>query len=444
MLGLVGGGVLLLLLVGLMALSRRNAMKEAELQESLDNEEHFNGYGVGTAATAPAYTHSLADEEREEALEQPVTAQSNDPLAEADIYIAYGRFNQAAELLQNALNNEPQRTDLRLKLMEVYAELGDREGFARQEAELREIGGAGAGVDGLKAKFPAMAAATAGGVAAAAAAPRLDDLSLDDLDLGDDEPVQPPVTQGAEGAFDLDLDLDSLGFGMDEEPRPAAEADGAAESIADATADGMDEFSFDEPLALDTPAAEAPADSDFDFNLMDEPASATPAEVDPLADFDFQFDEPMPSAEEPTVAESETPAGNASDLDDFGFELPEEQAQTADSSLPDDFDLSLDEPLAEPAQPEAPSVPQASEEALASPQPIGGGAGDSLDDDFDFLADADETATKLDLAKAYIDMGDSEGARDILDEVMSRVATASSRRRAKCSPASADHGCSGT
>lgn len=41
------------------------------------------------------------------------------------------------------------------------------------------------------------------------------------------------------------------------------------------------------------------------------------------------------------------------------------------------------------------------------------------DDDFDFLSGTDETATKLDLARAYIDMGDTEGARDILDEVLS-------------------------
>uniref|UniRef100_UPI0035651B13 FimV/HubP family polar landmark protein n=1 Tax=Pseudomonas sp. TaxID=306 RepID=UPI0035651B13 len=40
------------------------------------------------------------------------------------------------------------------------------------------------------------------------------------------------------------------------------------------------------------------------------------------------------------------------------------------------------------------------------------------DDDFDFLAGTDESATKLDLARAYIDMGDTEGARDILDEVI--------------------------
>ena len=40
------------------------------------------------------------------------------------------------------------------------------------------------------------------------------------------------------------------------------------------------------------------------------------------------------------------------------------------------------------------------------------------DDDFDFLSDTDECATKLDLARAYIDMGDEEGARDILAEVV--------------------------
>jgi len=41
------------------------------------------------------------------------------------------------------------------------------------------------------------------------------------------------------------------------------------------------------------------------------------------------------------------------------------------------------------------------------------------DDEFDFLAETDENATKLDLARAYIEMGDMEGARDILNEVIS-------------------------
>ena len=43
---------------------------------------------------------------------------------------------------------------------------------------------------------------------------------------------------------------------------------------------------------------------------------------------------------------------------------------------------------------------------------------DDMDAELDFLADADEAATKLDLARAYIDMGDVEGAKDILSEVL--------------------------
>ncbi|MNY53466.1 hypothetical protein D3C86_1892270 [compost metagenome] len=38
--------------------------------------------------------------------------------------------------------------------------------------------------------------------------------------------------------------------------------------------------------------------------------------------------------------------------------------------------------------------------------------------EFDYLSGTDEAATKLDLAQAYIDMGDTDGARDILDEVL--------------------------
>ena len=40
------------------------------------------------------------------------------------------------------------------------------------------------------------------------------------------------------------------------------------------------------------------------------------------------------------------------------------------------------------------------------------------EDEFGFLSEADEAATKLDLARAYIDMGDKDGAREILEEVL--------------------------
>jgi pilus assembly protein FimV len=42
----------------------------------------------------------------------------------------------------------------------------------------------------------------------------------------------------------------------------------------------------------------------------------------------------------------------------------------------------------------------------------------SADDELDFFEESDEVSTKLDLAKAYMDMGDREGAEEILKEVM--------------------------
>ncbi|WP_061239016.1 FimV/HubP family polar landmark protein [Ectopseudomonas composti] len=434
-LGLAGGGVLLLLLVGLMALSRRNAMKEAELQDELADdlsqdqafasdldmpEDSFAGLD-----DEPAHAAQAAGEER-------VTAQTGDALGEADIYIAYGRFNQAAELLQNAINDEPHRADLRLKLMEVYAELGDREGFARQDNELREIGGVNAEAEQLKSKYPAIAAFAGGAGAVAAAAAADDDMSefsLDDLSLDEPAAEAPASNDGdLDDAFDLSLDdleadlesdlqsakaeeaplslEDDLDFGLVDEPAaPAAASD--------------DDLSFD--LALDDDKVELsqPADDLSAFSLdLDEPAATSSDEAD---DFLLSLDDEAPLSQP------------ANDLSGLGLDLPEE-TPAADLDLPADFDLSLEDEAPAQADVEPGSFAAQLDEVSAEldqlstdfeePQsaplaPVDGLSSElEGDDDFDFLSGTDETATKLDLARAYIDMGDTEGARDILDEVM--------------------------
>ena len=99
--------------------------------------------------------------------------------------------------------------------------------------------------------------------------------------------------------------------------------------------------------------------------------------------------------------------------------------------MPADFDLSLaDETPVTPAEDSfAAQLDEVSaeldelsgdlaDEPVVQPDTGSSTAGLDMDDDFDFLSGTDETATKLDLARAYIDMGDSEGARDILDEVI--------------------------
>ena len=59
-----------------------------------------------------------------------------DVLAEADVYLAYRRFDKAIELLNGALQNEPDRNDYKLKLLEVYSESDDIEGFVALAEQL--------------------------------------------------------------------------------------------------------------------------------------------------------------------------------------------------------------------------------------------------------------------------------------------------------------------
>lgn len=447
---LAGGSALVALLVLLMVLSRRNALKEAELQNSLaarDDENSFDGdLDLKDDSFAALDTPELETEKTAEAVapdaaqvrpEERVTAETGDVISEADIYIAYGRFSQAAELLQNAINDEPHNSDLRLKLLEVYAELGDRDGFARQESELREIGGAASEIEQLKVRYPAIAAAAVAATAAAglAAADDLDSFSLDDLTL-DDAPAASSAAPGADLDDAFDLSLDDLESDLDIEladEKPAAIQPAAAL---------VNELSLDD-LEFDAPAAPAKAVDELDFDLDiggDEELLAGNESLelsDDLADFSLDLE---PAAKPVTLDEDDYLLS----LDD-GFDAPlatEEQAPAAEVAsaglldLPADFDLSLpDEPVAEPladndsfaAQLDEVSaeLDQLSESLQQAPEPVAvledeaPAVGQDEEDDFDFLSGTDETATKLDLARAYIDMGDTEGARDILDEVMS-------------------------
>jgi pilus assembly protein FimV len=64
-----------------------------------------------------------------------------DPVAEADFHMAYGLYDQAAELVQKALDAAPNRRDLKLKLLEVFFVWGNKDAFLSAAQNLRkEIG----------------------------------------------------------------------------------------------------------------------------------------------------------------------------------------------------------------------------------------------------------------------------------------------------------------
>ena len=74
-----------------------------------------------------------------------------DPVAEADVYLAYGRDLQAEEILKEAQRSDPDRLAIRTKLLEVYAKRADLKTFETQARQLRDITN-GYGEDWAKAQ----------------------------------------------------------------------------------------------------------------------------------------------------------------------------------------------------------------------------------------------------------------------------------------------------
>jgi pilus assembly protein FimV len=450
LLGLVGGGAVVLLLLLLLLARRRKAQQEAEkhlrmaraLEEqefSVDQdlpESSFEGLEVPPPsvklATAPTPAPAPAPVIAPVVVTPPIAAplvspaaersdRSDDVLAQAQSHIAGGRLNQAAALLEDAIKQEPQRSDLRLKLMEVYGQQGDRDAFVAQERQLVANGDNFARVEELKSRFPAMAVVAASGLAAAAIAAELDAQYVKDLLL--DEPQAPePALSDFDSAFDLSLDdleaVTPIAPVVAAEPEPAPESTPAPEALAE-----LDEFPLDDDLSFESVLQQQTeikenlddlSDFDLDMDLGGDASPATLAEDDFLLSLDEDLKD-LPATEAPTVTEAvlddlELPA-------DFDLSLADEmdaapdQLDAFESDQPDAFESELNDVNAELDR-LSQSLGEPSftaEDALAT-------AAD--EPDFDFLSGTDEVATKLDLAQAYIDMGDNDGARDILNEVV--------------------------
>jgi len=504
LLGLIAGSSILVLALLLWLLARkRKAQQEAEkhlrMARALE-EEQAPGFDTdtesldGVEVSEPSVTlspavvaASAAAAVAAEKVAAPVAEADLEPephadphaalLAEVHECLAEGRLNRATELLEPAVAAAPERDDLRLKLMDVYARQGDQSAFAEQERKLPASEQNTAQVADLKERYPAMLGLAAAGLGAAALAAEMDEQYVQELlhdepeapvvaDVVPDEvpefapeaDAEPEVLAQAEpeaeldafeevptldapglGEPDLDSDFDlSLGEDLPEEDplaAPLLDEPAAQEPVPDELVIAepvLDEPALEEaqpeeqPFAVD---AELQADADADFEAMLAQAEPQPA-VD-LSDFDLDVTEPVAPAAPQAVEEA--PVDIAAEL--AAFDSVPEFDPVSEFDMPSDFDLSLslddDSPAAKSFASElddvnaeldklsqsleSPSLEPhfTSEDAVAQPEP------EPLDDlDFDFFSGSDEVATKLDLARAYIDMGDNQGARDILDEVV--------------------------
>jgi pilus assembly protein FimV len=364
---LAGLGAVVLLLLGYGMWSwRRKKASHSKFQDSV-----LGAAGGGAQFSVPADGSPAASQA---SVNQPVAgmeAEEVDPIAEADVYMAYGRDAQAEEILRESLQKDSGRVPVHAKLLEIYAKRQDTKAFEQTALKLKGLTnssgpewdkavGLGRSIDpgnGLYGGGSGGAAAPFAAAAAEASAPTIDF----DIGGGTTPGATPDITldghtraPAAASAMDFDLGASSTGASYREQ-----------KDQTDFTPEGT--------LKLDRPSGTSGLD--FDLDIGGSSGSRGSSSSRPLPP-------PTPLASSPAEA-----SGLDFDLNlDMGEKTPEAERSTPSMDL---SAISLD---------------------LGS---AGDAAGASSND-----PKWQEVATKLDLAKAYEEMGDRDGARELLNEVM--------------------------
>jgi pilus assembly protein FimV len=391
------------LIAGLFAARRRTATKfEDSIISGTDIKTNtvFGSTGGGVVNTGD---NSLSSDFSREGLGN-IDTDEVDPIAEAEVYLAYGRDAQAEEILKEALKKDAQRQEIYLKLLEIHAQHNKPSAFETVATELYSVSG-GQGEVWQKAMAlgrqldPANPLFTdAGGTPSVATAE-----ATGTEDAVPSEPDTPPPASAhvyslptepraeAKPAREIDFSLDDdislspTSGHMPDVKTPAAILAGAAQEVAKST-------------RAPEPAAAKPAAPTPDESMTLPPQVLFEPESIPKFDLDFNLEEtsrpgptmtpvpPMPAPPKTSVPKEAEPA-----LAAVASAPPAPQlARPAAAIELDKLDLSFD--------------PQRSTFEDPTPSVLDGQWHDA--------------ATKLDLAKAYEEMGDVEGAREILQEVL--------------------------
>ncbi len=314
-----------------------------------------------------------------------------DPLTEADVFMAYGRYEAAEERLQDAIKTDPNRSELKLKLIELYYTTKNKEAFESTSEEFYASLGGNAGADPMWEKVLSMGA----------------EIAPDNPIFSGGTPLEDganvsSASMSASAVMDIGLDtgvFDSTDLSSKDTTETALDTDIAADAGGDYNFDlGIDTTG---DLGSDIAKEEESSGLEFDLNLDINDNAGIEDDSNSL---DFNLDSSDATEEmNPAGANSmEFELGSSLDLDPVADTNIESESELMDLGLDDSSDTS-----------ETTAEIDASGLDFDLPD-----SELSLDDDLDLSAGMDEVGTKLDLAKAYIDMGDSNGARSILDEVI--------------------------
>ena len=327
-----------------------------------------------------------------------------DPVAEADVYLAYGRDLQAEEILREAVRTNPGRLAIHTKLLEIFAKRRDAKNFEATATDAFQLTGnnnpdwtriceMGMGFDPGNPLYQPGGAPTNDGSAVHAIASSSSTFGNSTIPQPAREDVSEPVA-----GVDLDLDLD---FSLDDEPASAMGELNSKEDLGQAKVEQTTKMQA--ALVADD---HLPVDMDFEMPV-DEPAPRYVAAP--------TYEAPPSALPEISLSmDLDEPAHVPQPLPEFNATAP---AAVASSATPTDskdsgmleFDLgSLSLDLDGPA----------SEQHTAS---------DNLTED--------PLETKLALADEFVSIGDEDGARALIEEV---VAESTGEMRAKAQRALAN------
>jgi pilus assembly protein FimV len=313
-----------------------------------------------------------------------------DPIAEAEVYMAYGRDAQAEEILKEAMAKNPGRHEVALKLLEIYSNRKNPAAFEGVASELY------AGLGG-QTESPIWAKAARLG----------HELDPNNPLYGGKPEEEAPVGEEMAGEEAVE-ELEAL---TEQEQRAGNEGYGRPRITAEESSDEM--LNLMEEELPEEAAAVAEAEIEEELTEIGE---------DEANILDFDLDLPPPEEnEEPILSfeESETPAatGVFEDEEIIPQAMEKQYASEARAEAEAEFGLDFgmgEEKAVSEASPTAPDIDLSGIEL-----DLGGEMEPAVGQAVPPAENWQEVATKLDLARAYVEMGDKDGAREILEEVLS-------------------------
>jgi pilus assembly protein FimV len=307
------------------------------LDETIDAEAPTAGDATEEVRAVPESTEEtgqFGSLEDTFSSETAINLDQSDPIAEADFHMAYGLYDQAADLVNGALAVEPERVDLLTKLCEIYFVWGNRDAFVDAAGRLK--GGVGDSESADWDKIVIMGQQIAAddelfAGASAAGATKAVDLEFDDS--GDDT-----------GALDMDFGLDASGESevldigaADGDDTRAAESDDGIDFMLDTTGES-------DVIAVDDETADSATAESVDFDVTKELPAADDTAESPTVE--------VPASDETTSAPTiedqfDAPSGTAElpSLDDTVGDAIEGAGQSAEETAEinlDDLDLDID------------------------------------------------------------------------------------------------------